>query len=168
MVESVSEMSYEIEVLGESNHAERHREYAADAFSQPHPVGGSKAVRLITDCSGRFNVYPNVHLQAYDRKPRERPGDRVGVEEVIRGLGATDTEGCEIRIRKPEPENRCFNECIHRWNGKSDQGSGYSYRRMDSGAGHDAQFMHSYVPAAMVFVPSRKGKSHCEEEFAPL
>ena len=44
---------------------------------------------------------------------------------------------------------------------------GYSYRRMDSGAGHDAQFMASYVPAAMVFVPSRKGKSHCEEEFTP-
>jgi len=42
---------------------------------------------------------------------------------------------------------------------------GYSYMKMDSGAGHDAQFMASYIPTAMVFVPSKDGKSHCEEEF---
>jgi N-carbamoyl-L-amino-acid hydrolase len=35
---------------------------------------------------------------------------------------------------------------------------------MVSGAGHDAQFMASLLPTAMVFVPSIKGKSHCEEE----
>jgi N-carbamoyl-L-amino-acid hydrolase len=35
---------------------------------------------------------------------------------------------------------------------------------MYSGAGHDAQFMASYIPSAMIFVPSVNGKSHCEEE----
>ena len=35
---------------------------------------------------------------------------------------------------------------------------------MDSGAGHDAQFIASYIPTAMIFVPSINGKSHCEEE----
>ena len=35
---------------------------------------------------------------------------------------------------------------------------------MYSGAGHDAQFIASYIPSAMIFVPSVNGKSHCEEE----
>jgi N-carbamoyl-L-amino-acid hydrolase len=41
---------------------------------------------------------------------------------------------------------------------------GLPYKRMVSGAGHDAQFIASYIPTAMVFVPSINGKSHCEEE----
>jgi N-carbamoyl-L-amino-acid hydrolase len=44
---------------------------------------------------------------------------------------------------------------------------GYSYKRMVSGAGHDAQFLASYIPTAMIFIPSVNGKSHCEEEFTP-
>ncbi|MNO01320.1 Allantoate amidohydrolase [compost metagenome] len=35
---------------------------------------------------------------------------------------------------------------------------------MASGAGHDAQFVAGFLPAAMIFVPSVNGKSHCEEE----
>ncbi|MCW4011851.1 MAG: M20 family metallo-hydrolase, partial [Candidatus Bathyarchaeota archaeon] len=37
---------------------------------------------------------------------------------------------------------------------------GYSYKRMHSGAGHDAQFMTHVCPTAMIFVPSIGGKSH--------
>ncbi len=41
---------------------------------------------------------------------------------------------------------------------------GYSYKRMHSGAGHDAQFMTKICPTAMIFVPSIDGKSHCQQE----
>jgi N-carbamoyl-L-amino-acid hydrolase len=37
---------------------------------------------------------------------------------------------------------------------------------LPSGAGHDAVFMSRICPAAMVFVPCRKGKSHAPEEWA--
>ncbi len=37
---------------------------------------------------------------------------------------------------------------------------------LPSGAGHDAAFMSRICPAAMVFVPCRKGKSHAPEEWA--
>ena len=33
-------------------------------------------------------------------------------------------------------------------------------------AGHDAAFMSRICPSAMIFVPSRKGKSHSPEEWA--
>lgn len=44
---------------------------------------------------------------------------------------------------------------------------GYSYRRMMSGAGHDAKYMADIAPTGMIFVPTVNGKSHCEEEAAP-
>jgi beta-ureidopropionase / N-carbamoyl-L-amino-acid hydrolase len=46
--------------------------------------------------------------------------------------------------------------------------TGAGYRRILSGAGHDAQYMAAICPAGMVFVPSRDGRSHCEEEFTPM
>ena len=46
--------------------------------------------------------------------------------------------------------------------------SGARHRRLLSGAGHDAQYMAAIGPAGMVFVPSRDGRSHCEEEFTPM
>lgn len=41
-----------------------------------------------------------------------------------------------------------------------------STRDLASGAGHDAAFISRIAPAAMVFVPCRKGKSHAAEEWA--
>jgi N-carbamoyl-L-amino-acid hydrolase len=46
--------------------------------------------------------------------------------------------------------------------------TGAGYRRILSGAGHDAQYMAAIGPTGMVFVPSRDGRSHCEEEFTPI
>ena len=46
--------------------------------------------------------------------------------------------------------------------------TGARWRRIRSGAGHDAQYMAALGPAGTIFVPSRDGRSHCEEEFTPL
>ena len=48
------------------------------------------------------------------------------------------------------------------------KGLGYGYRRILSGAGHDAQYMATICPTGMIFVPSRDGRSHCEEEFTSM
>jgi N-carbamoyl-L-amino-acid hydrolase len=42
---------------------------------------------------------------------------------------------------------------------------GYSYKRMQSGAGHDAQEMAQIAAAGMIFVPSVGGISHSPKEF---
>ena len=42
---------------------------------------------------------------------------------------------------------------------------GASHRQMVSGAGHDAAYMARIAPAAMIFVPSLNGRSHCPEEW---
>ena len=43
--------------------------------------------------------------------------------------------------------------------------TGYSYRLMPSGAGHDANPMAHITPTGMIFVPSVKGISHAPDEF---
>lgn len=42
---------------------------------------------------------------------------------------------------------------------------GISNQYINSGAGHDAQFVSYMMPATMIFVPSKDGHSHCEPEF---
>ena len=41
----------------------------------------------------------------------------------------------------------------------------FSYKRMASGAGHDAQDMAQIAPTGMIFVPSKRGISHSPKEF---
>ncbi len=43
---------------------------------------------------------------------------------------------------------------------------GLTVRDLASGAGHDAAFLSRVAPAAMVFVPCLRGKSHAPEEWA--
>ncbi len=42
---------------------------------------------------------------------------------------------------------------------------GIPYRRVASGASHDANHIAEIAPVAMLFVPSAGGRSHCPEEF---
>lgn len=42
---------------------------------------------------------------------------------------------------------------------------GISNMYINSGAGHDAQFVSYLMPTTMIFVPSKDGHSHCEPEY---
>ena len=43
---------------------------------------------------------------------------------------------------------------------------GISNMKINSGAGHDAQFVSYVLPTTMIFVQTKDGLSHCEPEFA--
>ena len=45
---------------------------------------------------------------------------------------------------------------------------GLRYLVMPSGAGHDSEILAPRFPTAMLFVPSRDGKSHTPEEYTPV
>jgi N-carbamoyl-L-amino-acid hydrolase len=45
---------------------------------------------------------------------------------------------------------------------------GLSYRKMNSGAGHDAMNMAAIANTGMIFIPCRKGISHNPEEYASI
>lgn len=46
--------------------------------------------------------------------------------------------------------------------------SGKTYRRMPSGAGHDAMNMAAVASAGMIFIPCREGNSHNPDEYVEL
>ena len=48
------------------------------------------------------------------------------------------------------------------------EAAGVTHQRMHSGAGHDAMVFAKAVPTAMLFVPSKGGKSHTPKEFTAL
>jgi allantoate deiminase len=62
---------------------------------------------------------------------------------------------------KPAPMNKELSDKLERISNDLS----LPYRRMVSGAGHDAQMFTSHCPTAMLFVPSQSGISHSPQEF---
>src|SRR5881275_1553909 len=137
-----------------------------------HEIGGD----LVTTV-GRLTVSPNivnaipgkVTLSIDVRDPRDETLDRALprldwlVREACRHEGVTYE--LEHYWRVPfTPFDRTVVAAIER----AARATGAGYRRILSGAGHDAQYMAAIGPTGMVFVPSRDGRSHCEEEFTPM
>ena len=55
-------------------------------------------------------------------------------------------------------------EALKNYIEESCQKRNFSHMHIISGAGHDAQVFGAQIPAAMIFVPSIGGRSHCPEE----
>ncbi|MDW3025744.1 Zn-dependent hydrolase [Acinetobacter baumannii] len=77
-----------------------------------------------------------------------------------------EQEGVQVeqkQLARFEPVH--FNEKIVQLIEGSAKKLGFCYRRMTSGAGHDAQMIARIAPTAMIFVPSKGGVSHNPREF---
>src|SRR5881396_75142 len=116
------------------------------------------------------NAIPGrVTLSIDMRDPQDATLDRAldGLEPMIRD--ACEREGVRYELehywRVPyTPFDRDVVDAVER----AAKAAGTRHRRIRSGAGHDAQYMAAIGPAGMVFVPSRDGRSHCEEEFTAM
>jgi len=175
----VGMVCYEVEVNGESNHA----------GTTPMPMRNdalTKATELMLNATdklklldedlvytiGRLNVSPNIHTVIpnnviFSLEARHKNPEVIKqVEQIIQELEQlSDANGCSVAVKKLWGRDTVhFDQSICEQLEQSAKSLGYSYKRMVSGAGHDAQFIQSLIPSAMIFVPSVKGKSHCEEE----
>lgn len=170
---------YEIEVTGESDHAGTTpmgmRKDALFATNNLITEARTKLNTLDDDLvytMGRLNVLPNIHTVIPNKviftleARHQNPATIQKVEEIIQGLTQSSAnEGCEIKATKLWGRDTVwFDQDLVDSVEQATQTLGYSYKRMVSGAGHDAQFLASYIPSAMIFAPSINGKSHCEEE----
>jgi beta-ureidopropionase / N-carbamoyl-L-amino-acid hydrolase len=170
---------YEIEVTGESDHAGTTpmsmRKDALFAASNLIAEARKKFSSLDEDLvytMGRLNVHPNIHTVIPNKvvftleARHKNPESIKQVVEIITGLTqSTASEGCEVKATKLWGRDTVwFDKEVVDAVEKATNSLGYPYKRMVSGAGHDAQFIASYIPSAMVFVPSVNGKSHDEDE----
>lgn len=119
---------------------------------------------------GRMTVEPNIHTVIPDKvvftveARHQDPSQVKKVAEVIEKLPEV-ISGCSVAskllwARDTVPFNQTLVDCVE----LSCQNLELSYKKMYSGAGHDAQFMATILPATMIFVPSINGKSHTEIE----
>ena len=126
---------------------------------------------------GNLTVAPNivnaipgrVSLSIDMRDPRDATLDRARplLDRVVAEACAREgvTYELEHYWRVPyTPFDREVVDAVERAAGAA----GARHRRILSGAGHDAQYMAAIGPTGMVFVPSRDGRSHCEEEFTAM
>lgn len=138
--------------------------------------------RVANELEGR-QVATVGRMQAYPGAPNVIPGEvRMSLE--IRDLDAdkmqkvfeliradadriADASGTTIRFEEldvaapPAPTD----EGLRRVIADAADDLGLSWRRMPSGAGHDAQDMAKIAPTGMIFVPSVGGISHSPNEF---
>jgi len=124
-------------------------------------------VGQLTVHPGGTNVVPDrvdftIDLRADRRSLIEAFSDefRSGAEARIADLGTS----VETTIQTDGVPTDC-DDGLQATIDDACQRLGYSYRRMPSGAGHDAVYLAKLAPAGMVFIPCREGRSHCPEEW---
>lgn len=170
---------YEIEVNGESDHAgTTPMNMRKDALFAANDLIAAIRQQLasldeeLVFTMGRMNVFPNIHTVipnkvVFSLEARHKdPAVIKQVEKVIHSLPALSAkQNCSVKTEKLWGRDTVwFDQHICQTLEQSAQSLGYSFKRMVSGAGHDAQFIASYIPSAMIFVPSINGKSHSEDE----
>src|SRR5262249_8126411 len=138
----------------------------------PREIGGDMVATV-----GRVDVRPNipnaipgsVSLSIDMRDPDNAHIDRaIGrldriVKDAAQRGGGTD----QLRAYWRVPRTPFHSEVVGAVEAAARE-IGCAHRPILSGAGHDAQYMAAICPTGMVFVPSRGGRSHCEEEVTPL
>lgn len=183
IVEGVMGMvNYEIVIEGDSNHAgttpmhlRKDALFTANDLIQKLREDLSQLDEDLVYTIGRFHVTPNVHTIVPGKvvfTVEARHKDEHVIEQVENVITSSPSsikpEGCSIALNKQWDRNTIwFNKEIVKKIEASCQHLKVSYRPMVSGAGHDSQFISTYIPTAMIFVPSINGKSHSEDEFTP-
>jgi N-carbamoyl-L-amino-acid hydrolase len=122
---------------------------------------------------GRLQVFPNssnvspgeVRFSVEFRHPDQIEVDRLDAQ-FPREAGFTARD-CGVRLELKRlftiPAQPFDPQCVALVQAAADR-LGLSSRRIVSGAGHDAVYVASRMPAAMIFCPCRDGLSHNEAE----
>jgi len=124
--------------------------------------------------TGEIFCHPNVHTVVPDDvefsidSRHEDPKVLEEVLKIIKSYDGKEIVGCECEVKEDWCRDtvyfdRHLVDCVQ----ESVSGLGFKNQKINSGAGHDSQYVAHIIPTAMVFVPSVKGLSHCEEEYTP-
>ncbi|MDM5226902.1 allantoate deiminase [Cytobacillus sp. NJ13] len=177
----VGQRRFTIEVKGEANHAGttpmRYRKDAVYAASHMIYETLNMAKQYgdpLVATAGRIDISPNIanvvpEKAAFTLDLRHNDKNTIShfterFTEKIKGISRE--HGVETTIEKwldtdPVPMDPQVTGLIE----KKCREKNLNYKLMHSGAGHDAQIFASFIPTAMLFVPSEKGISHNPAEY---
>ncbi|MPM27597.1 N-carbamoyl-L-amino-acid hydrolase [bioreactor metagenome] len=182
VVEGVCGMvNYEFTFLGQADHAgTTPMKYRKDAL-----YAAVKTIQYLHDeldkldprlvyTTGKISCHPNIHTVIPDEVRFTldvRHQDPAVMEQAVAIIKALPAEvaGCAASFTPAWTRKTvAFHTKLVGMVEQASEELGYSSLRMYSGPGHDAQFIADLVPAAMIFVPSVHGHSHCEKEYTPV
>ena len=113
-----------------------------------------------------INVIPNHVVMSVDLRNTDNAILCLAEQQLAEFVAKTSQEeGVEITSRSLVRFNPVIfaDEIVNAVEAEAER-QALSYRRLPSGAGHDAQFMASVCPAGMIFVPCVDGISHNVKE----
>ena len=167
---------YDISVIGEANHAGTTMMHQRkDALVMAAPLfqllpqwiraRNSKMVGTIGQLTlepGAMNIIPGECRFIVELRSMESQ-DMIDIRELLKEWVASHAGSIMRTILEKDSVSMAARlvEAVVR----AAETEGLEVARMASGAGHDAQSFAKYLPAGMIFVPSKGGISHCPEEW---
>jgi ureidoglycolate amidohydrolase len=139
-------------------------ERLARASSSGTTVG---TVGVVAARPGAINVVPGVATLDVDVRDSDEPAREATVAAIVEAARAIGAQrGLEVSVQEIVTDTpvQCAPEVVEA-SVAATEALGFSYRRMTSGAYHDAMIMGRRVPVGMIFVPSRAGISHHPDEY---
>ena len=122
--------------------------------------------------TGELLIHPCVHTVIPDFVEfsldvrHEKPEVREKVLEIVKSLTQKEWAGCKCEIKEAWKRDTVYwDKKLMGYVEESAKELGVKYQFIHSGAGHDAQFASYMLPTTMIFVVSKDGLSHCEEEY---
>ena len=176
--------NYRLKFYGQTVHAgtfpmpKRHDAFlaAAEALCYLHEEIDKLAIPELVYTTGEVVCHPCVHTCVPDffdfslDARHEDPEQLARVLAVVKRCSErTWGNGCTCSVEKAWNRDTVYwNKKLVSYVKEAAEELGVSYQYIHSGAGHDAQFCAYVIPTTMIFVQSKDGLSHCEQEFSSV
>ena len=172
--------NYRIRFFGQSDHAgttPMHKRQdalhaAAQALCYLHTEIDKLNRPELVYTTGEILCHPNVHTVIPDLVDfsidvrHEDPELRAKVLDIVKSLEKKEWAKCKCEVEMAWMRDTVyFDKELVGFVRDSAKELGISHQDINSGAGHDAQFVSYMMPTTMLFVPSKDGHSHCEPEY---
>ncbi|MEG0792497.1 MAG: Zn-dependent hydrolase [Lachnospiraceae bacterium] len=171
-------VNYRIRTYGQSDHAgttpmpyRKDALYAAAQVLQYLHQELDKLDSKLVYTTGEILCHPNVHTvipDYVDFSIDARHEDPKVIAQVVKIIENMPKEVVKCKVDYEVAWTRdtvYFDKTLVGYVEASTKELGYSNQKINSGAGHDAQFASYMLPTTMIFVPSKDGHSHCEPEY---
>ena len=172
--------NYRINFTGQSVHAgtfpmQKRKDAlfaAAQAICHLHEAIDALGYPELVYTTGELQIHPCVHTVVPDFVEfsldvlHEDPKVREKVLQIVKSLPAKEWGGCKCEIKEAWTRDTVYwDEKLKGFVEEAAKELGVKHQAIHSGAGHDAQFASYMMPTTMIFVVSKDGLSHCEQEF---
>lgn len=146
---------------------------ASKAICYLHEAIDALQIEDLVYTTGEIICHPCVHSCVPDEVEisidvRHKDAESLQkAENVVKSLAERTWAGCACTIQQAWNRDTVYwNKELVDYVEQAAKEAGIKYQYIHSGAGHDAQFAAYMLPTTMIFVQSKGGLSHCEQEYS--